>query len=157
MIRQRLARATVTVDLSPWPTTWRRLRRVAAPAQVWAVVKADAYGHGAAQVGRAALAAGAAKLCVATWEEARALRRDLPDAPVLVMSPLVPGQEEEVEGVEVAVSSVHGFARLRAAARAPLDVHVKVDTGMGRWGMTAEDALRSERSWRPAARSAWPA
>ena len=142
MIRQRLARATVTVDLSAVAENVARLRSVAAPAQVWAVVKADAYGHGAAQVGGAALAAGAGKLCVATWEEARALRRDIPDAPVLIMGPLVPGEEEEVEGVEVAVTSVHGYGRLRAAARAPLDVHVKVDTGMGRWGMTAEDALR---------------
>ena len=53
------------------------------------------------------------------------------------MSPLVPGEEDEVEGVAVAVSSVEGFSRLRAAARSPLEVHVKVDTGMGRWGMDA--------------------
>jgi alanine racemase len=142
MIGQRIARATVTVDLAAIAENVAHLRRVAAPAEVWAVVKADAYGHGAVEVGRAALEAGAGKLCVATWEEARALRSDLPDAPVLVMSPLVPGQEPEVEGVEVAVSSTTTFARLRSAARSPLGVHVKVDTGMGRWGMRAEDALR---------------
>ena len=45
------------------------------------MVKADAYGHGAAQVGGAALAAGATKLCVATWEEARRCATSLPDAP----------------------------------------------------------------------------
>jgi alanine racemase len=142
MIRERLARATVAVDLSAVADNVTRLREVAAPAEVWAVVKADAYGHGAVEVGRAALGAGAGKLCVATWEEARALRCDLPDAPVLVMSPLAPGQEEEVEGVELAVSSTDAYTRLRSAARAPLDVHVKVDTGMGRWGMTPADALR---------------
>ena len=114
----------------------------AAPAEVWAVVKADGYGHGAAAVGRAALAAGAAGLCVATWDEARALRDDLGDVPVLVMGPLVPGQESDVEGVDVTVTSVEGFSRLRAAARAPLGVHVKADTGMGRWGMGEDDALR---------------
>ena len=90
-------------------------------------------------MGRAALDAGAAKLCVATWDEARVLREALPDAPVLVMSPLAPGQEDDVEGVEVVVSSVEAYARLRAAARSPLDVHVKVDTGMGRWGIRADD------------------
>ena len=68
---------------------------------MWAVVKADAYGHGAVQVGRAALDAGATKLCVATWEEARSLREGLPDAAVLVMSPLAPGEEDEVRDVEV--------------------------------------------------------
>jgi len=59
-----------------------------------------------------------------------------------VMGPLVPGQESDVEGVDVTVTSVEGFVRLRAAARAPLGVHVKADTGMGRWGMGADDALR---------------
>ena len=58
------------------------------------------------------------------------------------MGPLVPGQESEVEGVDVTVTSVEGFTRLRAAARSPLGVHVKADTGMGRWGMAADDALR---------------
>jgi alanine racemase len=136
------ARATVTVDLAAVSANVGRLREAAAPAEVWAVVKADGYGHGAAAVGRTALAAGAARLCVATWDEARDLRDELGDVPVLVMGPLVPGQESEVEGVDITVTSVDGFARLRAAARSPLGVHVKADTGMGRWGMAAEDALR---------------
>ena len=91
MIQQRQSRAAVTVDLAAVATNVAHLREVVAPAQVWAVVKADAYGHGAVQVGRAALEAGATKLCVATWEEARSLREGLPDAAVLVMSPLAPG------------------------------------------------------------------
>jgi len=136
------ARATVTVDLAAVAANIGRLREAAAPAEMWAVVKADGYGHGAAAVGRTALAAGGERLCVATWDEARDLRDELGDVPVLVMGPLVPGQESEVEGVDVTVTSVEGFARLRAAARSPLGVHVKADTGMGRWGMAAEDALR---------------
>jgi alanine racemase len=135
-------RATVTVDLAAVAANIGRLLDASGPAEVWAVVKADGYGHGATAVGRAALDAGAARLCVATWEEARALRADLGDVPVLVMGPLVPGQESEVEGVDVTVTSVDGFTRLRAAARSPLGVHVKVDTGMGRWGMAERDALR---------------
>ncbi len=142
MIGQSLSRATVTVDLAAIAANVGRLRAVAAPAEVWAVVKADAYGHGADQVGAAALSAGATRLCVATWEEARSLRESLPDAAILVMSPLVPGQEADVAGVEVTACSRDGFTRLRASAREPLDVHVKVDTGMGRWGMSAEDAIR---------------
>ena len=140
---QHTSRAIVTIDLGAIAGNVSLLRQTAAPAELWAVVKADGYGHGASVVGRAALAAGAAKLCVATWEEARALRADLPDAPVLVMSPLTPGEEAEVSGVEVAVSSVEGLERLRAAAREQLVVHVKADTGMGRWGMSPAEALRA--------------
>jgi alanine racemase len=135
-------RVTVEVDLAAVAANVATLTAAAGPAEVWAVVKADGYGHGAADVGRAALAAGARRLCVATWEEARALRADLGDVPVLVMGPLSPGEEEQVEGVDVAVSDVDGFARLCAAARSPVGVHVKADTGMGRWGMREDDALR---------------
>ena len=140
---QRTSRATVTIDLAAIADNVRLLARRAAPAELWAVVKADGYGHGASIVGRAALAAGATRLCVATWEEARALRADLPDAPVLVMSPLAPGEEQDVAGVEIAVSSVEGLNRLRQAAREPLPVHVKLDSGMGRWGMSADDTRRA--------------
>ena len=137
----RTSRATVTIDLAAIGDNVGMLRGLAAPAELWAAVKADGYGHGASVVGRCALDAGAAKLCVATWEEARALLADLPEAPVLVMSPLAPGEEEDVTGVEVAVSSVDGLNRLRAAAREPLVVHVKLDSGMGRWGMAPADAV----------------
>ena len=132
----------MTVDLTAIAANCETVAGTVAPAELWAVVKADGYGHGAADAGRAALAAGARRLCVATLEVAVALRDVLPDAPVLVMGPLAPGDEERVEAIEVAVSSVEGFARLRSAARVPVGVHVKVDTGMGRWGMSAAEAAR---------------
>ena len=116
MIQQRLSRAAVTVDLSAVAANVAHLREVVAPAAVWAVVKADAYGHGALQVGQAALEAGATKLCVATWEEARSLRDGLPEAPILVMSPLTPGEEEEVADVEVTVARA---SRSRGCGRPP--------------------------------------
>ena len=56
-------------------------------AELWAVVKANGYGHGAADCARAALDGGATALCVATVAEALALRRELPDARILVMGP----------------------------------------------------------------------
>jgi alanine racemase len=142
VIGTHAARATVTVDLGAIEHNVARLREVSRPAELWAVVKADGYGHGAAAVGRAALRAGARRLCVATWDEARALREELGDVPVLVMGPLVPGEEAHVHRVEVAVTSVEGFARLQSASRQPLGVHLKVDTGMGRWGMAPADAIR---------------
>jgi alanine racemase len=62
------------------------LRRAVAPSAVWAVVKADGYGHGAIEVARSALAARAEGLCVALVEEGVELRRAGIDAPVLLLS-----------------------------------------------------------------------
>src|SRR5512139_2672297 len=71
------------VDLDAIAHNVRLLREHAGSAQVMAVVKADGYGHGATEVSRAALAAGATELGVATLDEALALRRDGITAPVL--------------------------------------------------------------------------
>ena len=80
---QQATTPVAAVDLDAIAHNVRVLRERAGSAQVMAVVKADGYGHGAAQVGRAALAAGAAELGVATVAEALALRRDGITAPVL--------------------------------------------------------------------------
>ncbi|MFY9337500.1 MAG: alanine racemase, partial [Mycobacterium sp.] len=71
------------VDLGAITHNVRVLREHAGPAQIMAVVKADGYGHGASAVARAAVAAGAAELGVATVGEALSLRRDGITAPVL--------------------------------------------------------------------------
>ena len=80
------ANAEAVVDLAAIAHNVRVLREHAGSAQVMAVVKADGYGHGATQVARAALAAGAAEIGVATIEEALALRRDGITAPVLCVA-----------------------------------------------------------------------
>jgi alanine racemase len=113
----------------------RLLRDAAGAAELWAVVKADAYGHGAKDVARAALAEGAAALCVATAREGEALREAFREPRILVMGPLAKGDDD-----------VARAARLELAVATPVipagvPVHVKVDTGMGRWGMTLEQAL----------------
>jgi alanine racemase len=107
------------------------------------VIKANAYSHGAVDVGRAALEGGATRLCTATLDEARAVRAELPDVPLLVLSPLSAGEEESVAavgGCAVTVSTPEGWQRLRD--QHAVDVHVKVETGMGRWGLDPETALR---------------
>jgi alanine racemase len=107
------------------------------------VIKANAYSHGAVDVGRAALEGGATRLCTATLDEARAVRAELPDVPLLVLSPLSAGEEESVAavgGCAVTVSTPEGWQRLRG--QHAVDVHVKVETGMGRWGLDPETALR---------------
>lgn len=119
-----------------------RLLEAAGGAEVWAVIKANAYGHGAVDAGRAAIGAGASALCTATLDEARVVRAELPDVPLLVLSPLTPGEEAGVAevGAAVTVGTPEAWTRLRD--RHEVDVHVKVDTGMGRWGLSADDALR---------------
>jgi alanine racemase len=129
-----MGRSEITIDLGALRRNAVVLIGAAGGAELWAVVKADAYGHGAADCARAALEGGARALCVATAREGAALRRDLPDARVLVLSPLTGADEELAReaGLEVAISS----------ARVPegLPVHVKVDTGMGRFGMPPDEA-----------------
>lgn len=138
-------RSLVAIDLAAVSGNVRRLRAAAGGAEVWAVVKADAYGHGAVDVGRAALEAGAARLCVATLGEARALRDALPGAPLIALLPLRPGEEDEAVrlGCAAVVSTPAAWARARD--RHDLDVHVEVETGMGRWGLPPELALVAGR------------
>lgn len=110
-----------------------------------AVVKADGYGHGAGTVARAALGAGAEGLGVATVDEALALRSAGIRAPLLVLGePPVEAAEPLVrEGIAVAVTSREmAIALSRAATIADTGAacHLKVDTGMHRIGVRAEDA-----------------
>src|SRR5262249_27426691 len=133
--RRRLAmapapvvRSEVTIDLGAIRRNVRRLLDALAGAELWAVVKADGYGHGAVDCGRAALEAGATALCVAAVPEALALRRELPDARILAMGPAVGELARARE------------ARLELVTSEPvpegIPVHVKLDTGMGRWGLS---------------------
>jgi len=121
-------RSEITIDLGAIRHNTRRLLEVLDGAELWAVVKANGYGHGATDVGRAALEAGASALCVVTVTEAVVLRRDLPEARIVVMCPtdeLAAAREARLE----LVVSVPG--------EIPDDVpvHLKLDTGMGRWGL----------------------
>ena len=80
-------RSELTVDLGALRRNVATLRRALGESELWAVVKADGYGHGASDVARAALDAGATALCLATVPEALALRREFPTARILVMGP----------------------------------------------------------------------
>lgn len=132
------------VDLGAVEHNVKVLRELAGPAQVMAVVKADGYGHGAVQVGRAALAAGAAELGVATVGEALALRAGGITAPVLAwLHP--PGTDfapAVAADVQVAVSSARQLGEVLAAVAdvgSPATVTVKVDTGLSRNGVSPAD------------------
>ena len=140
-----MTRSTLEVDLGAVHENARRLIAAAGGSRLWAVVKADGYGHGAVECAGTALSVGAERVCCATLEEARELREALgARAPIVVLSPLEPGEEAQAGGFEIVVSSLEDYARLREAG-VPCGVHVKADTGMGRWGMVPADALAVSR------------
>ena len=125
-----------------------RLIRASLPAHIRyvAVVKADAYGHGLHQTAARLMHAGADLFAVANLSEAAALRELGPGWPILVLSPLLPEEDRYAAEYDVAVtvSTPEEVARLEAAARAagrPIDVHLKIDTGMGRLGIWHEQAV----------------
>jgi alanine racemase len=123
-------RSELTVDLGAVRRNAKRLLAVLDGAELWAVVKADGYGHGAVDVGAAALGAGATALCTATVPEALALRRELPTARLIVLGP--------ASGREVQHARDARLELTAATREIPEDVlvHLKLDTGMGRWGLS---------------------
>jgi alanine racemase len=125
-----VTRSEITIDLGAIRANARRLLRVLEGAELWAVVKADGYGHGAVDVGRAALDAGATALCVATVGEALVLRGALPESRVIALGP--------VDAVDLEAARAARVELVTAAGPVPegIPVHLKLDTGMGRWGLS---------------------
>ena len=123
-------RSEITIDLGAIRHNARRLLDALGGAELWAVVKADGYGHGAADVGRAALEAGASVLCLAAVAEGVALRRELPEARILVMGSTDDVAKAREARLEITVAR-HG------EIPSDIPVHLKLDSGMGRWGLEA--------------------
>jgi alanine racemase len=123
-------RSLVTIDVGAIHRNARRLAGIVRPAELWAVVKADGYGHGAADAARGALEGGATALCVATVGEALALRRVQRDVRIVVLGPTAAGDE-------IARAREARLELVVSGERVPedVDVHLKLDTGMGRWGL----------------------
>ena len=124
-------RSEITIDLGAVRRNARTLLRALDGSRLWAVVKADGYGHGATDVAGAALGAGATALCVATIPEGLALRHEYRTERILVMGPA--GSNREVAqardaGLELAIAD----GEIPEGVR----VHLKLDTGMGRYGLS---------------------
>jgi alanine racemase len=145
-------RALARVNLASIERNVNRLRtQVGQRVALCAVIKADGYGHGAAQVAYAALAGGARQLAVATVAEAAELRSAGIGASVLVMGAIsdeelpdaLAAEAEVVAWSERFVDGLVRAAEVRAAPTAPVRVHVKLDTGMGRLG--TRDPVQARR------------
>jgi len=139
-------RAVAEVNLAAIERNAARLReRIGPHRKLCAVVKADGYGHGAEQAARAALRGGASVLAVATALEAGELRRAGLDARILALGAISPEElpVAVAAGAELTAWDLGFVEQLRAlahSANAPIRVHVKLDTGLGRLG-TREPAL----------------
>jgi alanine racemase len=141
-------RARAEIDLRAVEANYAAVKARAGKA-VMAVVKADAYGHGAVEVSRRLQEAGADYLAVATPEEARTIRASGVTLPLLVMGYSHPQCAAEMAGLGVSLT-VYSLPQARALSRGagakPVSAHFKVDTGMSRLGFTGqgelEEALR---------------
>ena len=134
-----MQRSELTIDLGAIRRNVARLLDVLDGPELWAVVKANGYGHGAVDVAGAALGAGASVLCVATVAEGLELREAFPASRILVMGPTSPSREV-ASAREAALELVISDGEIPEGVR----VHLKLDTGMGRWGLSELPELSPE-------------
>lgn len=139
-----MSRSWVDIDLAAIARNVGALKATAPGAALCAVVKADGYGHGAGEVSRAALNAGATVLAVAQVDEGASLRDAGIDAPIWVLSEPEPHEFVSAAGfgLEPAIYSERGIEAAASVSRAaPLTVHLKVDSGMHRVGAHPDDVI----------------
>ena len=140
-------RSWIEVDLSAIADNTRAmLAHCPAGTRLTAVIKADAYGHGAVATAKTVLSAGASRLAVATCLEGQELRRAGVAAPIQILGATLPEEVElavsanlVVSAHEPAIAQLASLAANRLGATAT--VHLKIDTGMGRLGILPDDAL----------------
>ena len=138
--------AWAEINLSALAHNVRVLATESAPSEVWAVVKANAYGHGALQCATTALESGATGLCVALADEAIALRQAGVSAPILVMSEQPPPQHEDMIKYGLIATlynqaTIEHYASVATRLGVVGAVHLKVDTGMHRVGTDPQHAV----------------
>jgi alanine racemase len=129
-----------TVDLDAIAHNMRALAAHTTAREIFAVVKSNAYGHGAVQVAETALNSGATRLAVGRVDEARQLRAGGIRAPILIMCYTVPAEAETIVAQDlmatvISLEDAEALSRRAAALGRTVSVHVKVDTGMGRYGL----------------------
>jgi alanine racemase len=124
-----MPRSELTVDLGALRRNAKTLLAALGGSELWAVVKADGYGHGAVDVAGAALGAGATALCTTTVPEALVLRREYPTAKIVVMGPA--SNREIAQARDARLELVIADDSIPEGVR----VHLKLDTGMGRYGL----------------------
>jgi alanine racemase len=134
------ATGVITIDLDAVHANWRALAALVAPAECAAVVKADAYGLGAAKIVPALARAGCRTFFVATPEEGHAARLLVPEARLFALDGLFPGAAPLLLGADVApvlssLAEVEDWAREAARVGRPLPAALQIDSGLNRLGL----------------------
>lgn len=152
--QEQIRPAWVEINLAAIRHNLQEVRRLVGPTvDIMAVIKAEAYGHGAIPVAKAAIAAGASWLGVAMPEEGIALREAGLTTPILIFGPIQPNQvipvvkhdlTAAVCNIESAIALSEEAVRTGKTAKA----HLKVDSGMGRVGIGPEAAIEFMRKLR---------
>jgi len=144
--------AWVEVDLGAIKHNVEQVRsKIGDNVRIMAVVKADAYGHGAVETSKAMLDAGADMLAVTRLEEAAKLRDGGITAPILIFDSIQPSAASEAVrlGVDCTVCTpelVTTIGKEAFAAHKTIGLHLKIDTGMGRLGVIPDDAVGLART-----------
>jgi alanine racemase len=134
------------IDLAALAQNLRQVRRLAGSSEILAVVKADAYGHGAVSITRTLAQEGVRRFGVATVQEGAQLRDAGVQGQILVMGGLLPAQVQDLLAYRLTpviheASVADALSTRLPAAQPPYSVHLKVDTGMGRLGLLPEEVL----------------
>jgi len=136
------------IDLTALKENVRNMKRhIGEHVHLMAVVKANAYGHGDAQVAKAALAEGASILAVALLDEALSLRAQGIEEPILVLGAVPPeyasiATEKRIIVTGYSVGWLKDVLGFLGETEAPLEYHLKIDTGMGRLGCKTEEEIK---------------
>ncbi len=143
--RQDMARVWLEVDLNKVWSNFRKIRDAAAPAQVLAVLKADAYGLGVKPVAECLARAGAAGFCAATLKEALELKSF--GKPVMILGGVLDSELGDAVANDIILGITDAGCARKISSEAArqgktAEVHFKLDTGMGRLGILAKDAAR---------------
>jgi alanine racemase len=140
---ERATTAVIDLDAVSYNVSGIR-KKIGKMRELMAVVKADGYGHGSVQVSMAALRSGANSLAVALPEEGQLLRAEGIDAPILVLGLIQPEESYKIirSRLDQTLCSLELAEALDQEARKAsvrVNVHIKIDTGMGRIGLCPED------------------
>ena len=143
--RRDMARVWLEVGLDKVRNNFRKIRDAAAPAQVLAVLKANAYGLGVRPIAECLDQAGAAGFCAATLEEALVLKTF--GKPVMILGGVLDSELSEAVANDIILGITDAACARKISAEAArqgktAEVHFKLDTGMGRLGILAKDAVR---------------
>ncbi|MGN1116197.1 MAG: alanine racemase [Candidatus Ornithomonoglobus sp.] len=142
-------RTWAEIDIDALAYNMRRIREITDhDAMIMAVVKADAYGHGAIMCAKTLLENGADRLAVATLDEAIELKRAFPKVPVMILGSSMEEEAEELVANDIIPNVyTYGLAKALSDAAVKLNktvkVHIKLDTGMSRIGFVVTDSDNS--------------